>query len=183
MRTTPAHDRATTTDEPAAVDDAVPAHEDTVAHYVISGVVGLLAAGLLIGGLRGGLTSSRGLLGPGAFPAALGAILAVLAIALAVATRRRAPSTRTTRDESFGYTRRTLLVDLGLLLAYVLTLPFLGYVIGTLAYMLVMLTVVRSGRRWTRVVLAVVFVVGTYLLFDRLLQVTLPVSVIPGLVI
>lgn len=174
MQTTPAHDVA---------DDAAPAREDTVAHYVISGAVALLAAMLLVGGLRGGLTSTRGLLGPGAFPVALGAILAVLAVALAIATRRRAPSTRTTRDESFGYTRRTLLVDVGLLLAYVLALPFLGYVIGTLAYMLVTLTVVRSGRKVTRVILAVVFVVGTYLLFDRLLQVTLPVSVIPGLVI
>jgi putative tricarboxylic transport membrane protein len=174
MRTTPAHDPVKAADPRAAADDTAPAHEDTVAHYVIAG---------LVGGLRAGLTSTRGLLGPGAFPAALGAILAVLAIALAVATRRRAPSSRTTRDESFGYTRRTLVVDFGLLLAYVVALPFLGYVIGTLAYMLVMLTVVRSGRRWTRVVLAVVFVVGTYLLFDRLLQVTLPVSVIPGLVI
>lgn len=183
MRTTPAHDAARTTDPQAAPGDAVPAREDTVAHYVIAGVVALLAAVLLTGGLRAGLTSTRGLLGPGAFPAALGTILAVLAIALAVATRRRAPSTRTTRDESFGYTRRSLVIDFGLLLLYVLTLPFLGYVIGTLAYILAMLTVVRSGRWWTRVILAAVFVVGTYLLFDRLLQVTLPVSVIPGLVI
>ncbi len=165
-------------------------NDDSLAHYVISGVVGVVGATLLVGGQQAGqLNKSSEPIGPGFLPMALGGLLLIFAVALIIATRRRVASVspplqsrteKTENTETFGHTSTTLMVDCGLLIGYCLVLEYLGFIIATFTYLLVALSVIRSGGMVAKLLIAFAFVATTYVLFEVVLGVRLPVSIIPG---
>ena len=105
---------------------------------------------------------------PGFFPFLGGVILIVLsAIFLFQAQLGRAGETH-----AFGKLRSPSIMVLGLIL-YVATLEPLGYIIGTALLSAVMLRALETKFRMLFPV-SLLLAVGSYILFDRLLGVTLP---------
>ena len=65
------------------------------------------------------------------------------------------------------------------LIAYVAFLNTLGYLIATLVLSVVLLRVLGAKRVWALTLAALCISLGSYVLFDRLLNVTLPVGILP----
>ncbi len=117
-------------------------------------------------------------LGPRAFPrliAGLLALSALLWLAETIAARRAARGA-----EASG----PVLVPIGVLAwfgLYVLSLETLGFVIGSVLFLLGLLVVFHAGRWMTNLAVALLVPVGAQILFSRLLAVPLPAGPIPGL--
>ncbi len=105
---------------------------------------------------------------PGFFPFIDGIIL----IALSTLFLTRAWGGRAGESHAFGKMGGPVLVVLTLIL-YVATLETLGYVITTAILSAVVLKVMETKPR-TLVLVSLILAVASYLLFDRLLGVTLP---------
>jgi len=108
---------------------------------------------------------------PGFFPFIDGVILVALSILFLI----QAWGGRTGEREAFGQMKGPALVVLTLIL-YVATLESLGYVITTAILAAVVLKVMKT-KPLVLVLTSLMLAVVSYLLFDRLLGVTLP----PGL--
>lgn len=105
---------------------------------------------------------------PGFFPFIDGIILIVLSALFLF----HAWGGRTGKSEAFGKMGGPVLVVLTLIL-YVATLETLGYVITTTILSAVVLKVMETKTR-ILVLMSLILAVASYLLFDRLLGVTLP---------
>jgi putative tricarboxylic transport membrane protein len=138
-------------------------------------VVGLLAAAGCVAFLRGARGFQPPLvadpLGPSAFPTILGWAGLILAAAQIVfAWAQHAP------PEGSRASLRRYFVPLalfGLLLAYSLTLDSVGYIPTTLLFVLFSFLLLRVPI-WRAGLIAAAFSVGFYLLFTKVLKVTLP---------
>lgn len=115
--------------------------------------------------------------GPGFYPRIVLGITALMALALVAADllggrKARAPTSGP------GANYRLVAVAFGIFGVYVLVLPWLGFRLATLLFLLAMpaaLEPPRSRRRWiTIAVLAVVATAATYFVFERYLHVLLP---------
>jgi len=80
--------------------------------------------------------------------------------------------------ESFGTIWRPMIVIIGLV-AYVALLNTLGYLIATLVLSIVLLRVLGAKGVWALALAALCISLGSYVLFDRLLSVTLPAGILP----
>jgi putative tricarboxylic transport membrane protein len=112
--------------------------------------------------------------GPGFLPAALGAALAVMgpAVALASLTARR-PS----RPPSSSL-RKPLIVT-GMMAAYLVLLNVLGFLVATSVFLFALLRWVESRGSGQAAVLAVCIAAGLYFLFAVLLETPLPSGGLP----
>lgn len=119
--------------------------------------------------------------GPGFYPRIVLGITAALAIALiaadVLARRRRMPAPAAAAEaQSRNY--RLVAAAFGVFAGYVLALPWLGFRVATLLFLLALPVVLeRPGdrRRWIVVaVLAVLATAATYFVFERYLHVLLP---------
>lgn len=115
--------------------------------------------------------------GPGFYPRIVLGITALMALALVAADllggrRASAPTAGP------GPNYRLVAVVFGIFGIYVLALPWLGFRLATLLFLLAMpaaLEPPRSPRRWiTIAVLAVIATAATYFVFERYLHVLLP---------
>ena len=113
---------------------------------------------------------------PGFFPFTAGAILVVLCVILSF----KALSGRSEGGEAFGELWRPVILIIGLL-TYSVVLDALGYVIATIILSSVVLRVLDTKRWWKLAAISFFLSVGTYLLFDRLLDVSLPGGLLTGL--
>jgi putative tricarboxylic transport membrane protein len=142
----------------------------------LAGLIGIALGGAVM------IASARLRLGtptepqPGFFPFTAGTILVILCVILSV----KAFSGRSEGGEAFGELWRPGLLIIGLL-AYSIVLDVLGYVIATLLLSAVVLRVLDTKRGWKLAVISLLLSVGTYLLFDRLLDVSLPGGILAGL--
>ena len=105
---------------------------------------------------------------PGFFPFLGGVILIVLSAIFLF----QAQLGRTGETQAFGKLRRPVIVVLGLIL-YVAGLESLGYIVATALLSAVMLRVLETKFRALFPV-SLLLAIGSYILFDRLLGVTLP---------
>jgi putative tricarboxylic transport membrane protein len=110
---------------------------------------------------------------PGFFPFWGGVVLAVLSGVLLF----QALSGRSKGTEAFGALWRPMIMIIGLI-AYVAILNSLGYIIATIVLSIVLLRVLGTKRSWVLALAALIIAFGTYILFDRLLNVTLPGGVL-----
>ena len=112
--------------------------------------------------------------GPGFYPRIVLGITAFFALMLVVSDLRRKPPKPGT--QTFNYT--LVVVAFGIFAAYVVSLPWLGFRVSTLLFLLAMQAALdrpKTPRRWT--LLAVIALVATaviYLVFERYLHVLLP---------
>ena len=113
---------------------------------------------------------------PGFFPFVAGAILAVLCGILLV----KALIGRGQGTEAFGELWRPVVLMAGLFV-YSVVLDVLGYVVATVILAGVILRVLDTKTWWKVAVLSLLLSIGTYFLFDRLLDVSLPGGILAGL--
>ena len=78
--------------------------------------------------------------------------------------------------ESFGAIR-PMIVIIGLI-AYVALLNTLGFLIATLVFSIVLLRVLGAKRVWALALAALCISLASYVLFDRVLNVTLPAGIL-----
>ena len=142
---------------------------------VIGGIFFILVG---IGAIAGGIGLQVGSINepqPGFFPFVGGSTLVVLASILLVLTLQR----RSQGGQTFGEIRRPALLVVAMIL-YVVVVEFIGYPIATAILSGVVLRIL--GVRWgVLCVTSLVLSVVTYILFDRFLDVTLPLGVLESL--
>jgi putative tricarboxylic transport membrane protein len=113
---------------------------------------------------------------PGFFPFVAGVILVVLCgILLIKALLGRSPG-----GEAFGELWRPGILIIGLFI-YSVVLDLLGYVIATIILSAIILRVLDTKTWWKLAVISLVLSIGTYLLFDRVLDVSLPGGILARL--
>jgi putative tricarboxylic transport membrane protein len=110
---------------------------------------------------------------PGFFPFLAGLILVVLSGLLIIQALRG----RSSGGEPFTHLKQPVLAMLGLV-GYVLLLEPLGYVLATAALTAVLLFVLKVRRGLSYWLTLVLLPVGSYFLFDRLLDVPLPEGIL-----
>jgi putative tricarboxylic transport membrane protein len=139
-----------------------------------------IAAGLFLllglGAIAGAIRLEIGTPGepqPGFFPFLGGLGLTILSVLLIVQDLRG----RSLGGEPFVAIRRPLLATVGLV-AFVAILDPLGYLVATAALSAVLLTVLGVRWSWRSALTIVLVAAGSYLLFDRVLDVPLPEGVL-----
>lgn len=116
---------------------------------------------------------ARNRLGPGFFPRWIGIITtALLVYSLVVDLRQRAKDVGT----KFG---RDMVVFTAIMVGYLVVLPWLGGLWGTIAFMLAALFTFNPGKPVVNVLVSVLLPVGLYLLFAVWLNASLPVGRVP----
>jgi putative tricarboxylic transport membrane protein len=112
---------------------------------------------------------------PGFFPFWGGLVLAVLSGILLI----QAWTGRSKGGVPFGAIWRPMIMVIGLI-AYVAVLNSMGYLLATLALSIVFLRVLGTKKWWVHVFASLCIASGSYILFDRLLNVTLPAGILTG---
>jgi len=140
----------------------------------VIGGLGRLSIGVwaIIGGMKlhlGKVSEPQ----PGFFPFWGGVVLVVLSGLLLI----QALSGRSKGAEAFGALWRPMIMIIGLIV-YVAILDTLGYIIATLVLSIVLLRVLGTKRAWVLALAALLISFGSYILFDRLLNVTLPAGIL-----
>jgi putative tricarboxylic transport membrane protein len=133
---------------------------------IIVGIVTILGSnGLAIGTIRDP--------GAGFFPFLGGIGLVVLSLILLVQALRG----RSMGVQRFGELLRPCILVIGLL-AYALLFDPAGYIITTIVLSVVVLLILEEKSWWVVGGVSVLIAVGTYFLFDRLLQTPLPTGIL-----
>ena len=135
----------------------------------------LLGVAVMIGSLRlrlGTVTEPQ----PGFFPFIAGALLVILCAILFT----KAISGRSEGAEPFGELWRPVILIIGLLV-YSIVLDAVGYVVATILLSGVVLRVLDTRTWWKLIVISLALSIGTYILFDRMLDVSLPGGILSGL--
>lgn len=119
--------------------------------------------------------------GPGFYPRIVLGITALMALLLVVVDVMERRNAVAKADAPTGAVRPNyglVLAAFAVFAAYVLALPYLGFRIATLAFLIVMQAVLeppRGARRWVIVLaVAVVATAASYYAFERYLHVLLP---------
>ena len=113
---------------------------------------------------------------PGFFPFLAGAVLFVLCVILLL----QVFFGRGHGAEAFGELWRPVVLIIGLF-TYSVVLDLLGYLIATIILSAVVLRVLGVKTGWKLVAISVGLSIGTYVLFDRLLDLSLPGGILAGL--
>ena len=113
---------------------------------------------------------------PGFFPFLSGAIILVLSLVILI----RGFAGRTEGRENFGEIRRPAML-VGVLIVFVALLEPLGFIITSLIAILLVLWIMGVKSWRALLISAFAFSIGTYLLFDRLLGITLPAGALAPL--
>jgi hypothetical protein len=123
----------------------------------------------------------RGRLGPGFFPRIIGGAMIVMVLWAmwdALRDRRRALQDAAGLSLEGGFAPwRDAVILIALVLGYGVLLRLVGGFAATLVYMIVALSIMNPGRHVQNLLVAVLLPVGVYLLFDTLLNASMP----PGL--
>lgn len=121
-------------------------------------------------------------LGPQAFPRLLGIGVLLTCVALLVETLRQrkvisgnSPSGKVDEAGHYGVVIGTTVWTA----LYFAIFEWLGYAVSTSIYLLVLMAWFRRDRWWSNAATAVLFSFGSYLMFTRLLLVTLPQGFLP----
>jgi putative tricarboxylic transport membrane protein len=114
---------------------------------------------------------------PGFFPFVSATVLIILSLILLIEAFRGTSS----GIAPFGQLWRPVLLILGLLF-YSIVLDPLGYVISTVMLSAVVLRVLDARTWWKIAAVSLVLSIGTYILFDRFLGVTLPHGILEGII-
>ncbi|MEU7862507.1 tripartite tricarboxylate transporter TctB family protein [Nonomuraea sp. NPDC049141] len=115
--------------------------------------------------------------GPRAFPLLVGIGMAVVAV-IGVAQAFRAPVSSEGESEDEGIHWRPVLLLIGTLALYATLLVPVGYWQATTLFFLAVARVLGSRKLVRDLVVGLLLALATYLLFDRVLGITLP----PGLI-
>ena len=139
----------------------------------VASIFGILLGGaVMIGAIRLRL-GTPGEPQPGFYPFVAAVILVVLCGILLV----QALCGRRQGMEAFGELWRPVILIVGLSV-YSVVLDVVGYVVATTVLSVVVLRVLDTKTWWKLLVISLALSIGTYILFDRLLDVSLPEGVL-----
>lgn len=114
---------------------------------------------------------------PGFFPFVSGITLIIMSLILLIS----AWFGRSTGKQPFGDLWRPASLVIGLFV-YSLILDFIGYVIATMILSALVMHVLGTKTFWKLAVVSLALSIGSYVLFDRLLGVTLPSGILEGII-
>lgn len=117
-------------------------------------------------------------LGPKAFPVLLGIALILAAILLLIETLKPADAPH---GEAGPVDRRHLWLIAGVTLwtaLYFWVFDHAGYLVATIAYLLALTGVFNRGKWLANVLTSVLFALGSYVMFVKILGVTLPAGIL-----
>lgn len=147
----------------------------------VAGAAIVALGGVFVTGALGMPLQVGNIPGPGLFPLILGSILSLLGLVLTVqsllATLSRGEDS-TLPDRQGNIRLLTTAVATG---AFVWILGWLGYAISMALYVVALLVFVGGRKWWSSGIIAVVFAMGTYLLFTLALGLPLPTAYFPFL--
>jgi putative tricarboxylic transport membrane protein len=112
---------------------------------------------------------------PGFFPLLAGVFLSGLSIIHLI----RAFLKKSGPMQAFGAVWRPAFLIAGLFI-YTFILDPVGYVIATIFLSVIILRILESKSWWKLVTISVAASIGTYVLFDRIMGVTLPLGILKG---
>ena len=115
-----------------------------------------------------------------AFPRILAGIMLVLSGALIVTAVRN----RATRPLCFkGFTKgpKLIMVVTGILIGYILILKYMGFLLSSMLFMMMMLRLFGERRKGVLILLPAGFVAALYIIFQKLAMVPLPKGIMQGL--
>ena len=121
-------------------------------------------------------------LGPKAFPRLLGIGLLITAVMLLLEILRARKAAPVVRDAPHARDSGARLVVAGVAvwtLCYFLVFEKLGFVIATIIYLIALTGYFNRGKWTTNVLTSVLFSLGAYLMFTKLLGVTLARGILP----
>lgn len=121
-------------------------------------------------------------LGPKAFPRLLGIGLLITAVMLLfelLRARKAAPVVREAAHERDGGARRVVAGVAVWTLCYFLVFEKLGFVIATSIYLIALTSYFNRGKWKPNVITSVLFSLGAYLMFTKLLGVNLAPGILP----
>lgn len=144
-------------------------HTDKVA----SALVFLLAAVIFY--LTADFPAGYGATGPAFFPRVIVGLMSVFALVQLVKSIRRSESR--TREVSWS-TVRTVAIAAGLVVGYLLTMPYLGFLAGTVVFLLVSMQFSGVDGLRTSLPVSIGVTIVLYYIFVQFLRVPLPESAI-----
>lgn len=120
-------------------------------------------------------------LGPKAFPRLLGIGLLITAALLFLETWRARKTPPQDASQPSGDRRHLIVVGavVACTAVYLAVFPLLGYVIATSIYLVALTAYFNRGKWIANVLTSVLFCIGSYLMFSKLLGVSLPRGVLP----
>jgi putative tricarboxylic transport membrane protein len=113
---------------------------------------------------------------PGFFPFLSGMALTVLSAVLFF----QAWIGQSAGTQAFGNLWRPSMIVAGLVV-YVLIFDLAGYIVATIILSAIVLRVMEAKKRWVVAVMSLFLSIGSYVLFDRVLGVTLPNGILARL--
>lgn len=113
--------------------------------------------------------SRTGRLGPGFFPRIIGVSMAIVTLWVIIEEMRRRQPPDGTRQQW-----KDVATLIALALGYAVLLKLFGGFVATLIFLAVTLSVLNPGRHVKNALIALLFPAGTYLLFDKLLNASMP---------
>jgi len=140
----------------------------------------LIMFSILVFILSSGYPVPKSGLAVNAFPRILASIIIVLSIALIIEALRNKAS----RPRCFeGFTKGTklIMIVIGLLSGYIFILPRLGFMISSIGLMAILLLVFGERRRPILFLVPIGFVLGIYIIFQKLAMVPLPKGLLKGI--
>jgi putative tricarboxylic transport membrane protein len=142
--------------------------------YLVMGGGGLLAAVVYLGLAVRMPFGEMDQPGAAVFPIVVGVILALASLATLREGWQMNRNAQIDLPAGVGLGRLAGLI--GLLLGYVVVLPWLGQIVSSMVFCAVLMRVL-SGLGWTRIVVySAIIAIGLYALFVRLLQVPMPLG-------
>jgi putative tricarboxylic transport membrane protein len=117
-------------------------------------------------------------MGPGHFPIAVAALLAILAVILFWQTFRSETPTDPAKDDEEQdrdtHGLRHLIIGFGFFLAYVILVQFIGFVLASIVFVFCFVRLIGKFNYWLSGLLALAIPVLLWTVFDYLLTVPLP---------
>lgn len=115
---------------------------------------------------------------PVRYPLGLGIAMIIFGIILYLKEIKKGPLVTKTNDKKEGISHSTKLITITCVagVVYALLFEHIGYVLSTIIFMLSILFALNGKAKWKlNVLVAVIFSVGVYVIFVKLLAIPLPV--------
>jgi putative tricarboxylic transport membrane protein len=153
-----------------------------MANYVASFCFCLLAGVYLYATSLLRVMKSQDPMGPKVFPVLLGVLLIVGSVLLFLETvraRRQAPKEEKEPQQETGKPARVLWAVVAWTVIFLFAFEPLGYVVATTIYIFPLTIYFNAKKWWTNTITSLLFPIGVYVLFVKILGVMLPKGVIP----
>jgi putative tricarboxylic transport membrane protein len=111
-------------------------------------------------------------------PKALGFLLLVLSVLLFLSKKQETEGEKQKRKIPEGEAK-VLLTVCTLILLYIFFFEIIGFVIMTSLFIFVTTWYLGYDKKWTNAIVSIVFSLSIYLMFNYLLQISLPTGILP----